>query len=652
MAEPQFSGQALLGSEVLDLDVAPDGSMVTVALADGHVKQWHTVDRRVADLGAPTEAPTKVQGSSDGSVVVAAAGPSATLFVRGAATQLPSGVGPIAVSPSGRRVVYLVDVTAGDHDIGDPFAGAFDIHLVAVGGRGALSDNIVGTIDRQPDSLRLIDDHRLVTMSDRGLTAGGRTPEIRTFTLDPFSQTSRFRMDPTPWWDFLGYLTPSGAQAFNGTKVIPTTAGDTSSVRWVGAIPAGWREVPTTSVSPDGSRVAWAESGKIVVSVTASTPEKVKQVSLLGGSTAVTQLRFADNNTLISSSGTDLRLWDLRRTSTTLLSTVAKSDNSGCPRCVPGTLSPNQDGTSVAIQPATAPLAVVDLHAGSNVTLDPEWTFLDWRDGSRFFAVRHNEQFDAPRTDPIIGEFTTGSARPISEFPLSGLTSDATVYRGAWSPSAGRLFIVTYDGELALDPESGILTSETKFVSHLSEDGQRMVVQNQGSDNARWQVKDTVSGQILKTFKADDLSIVDDLYFVGGHQLVRGTIDQVVVLGDDADSDLTLHPGILGAVQESMDGGYLVSGRDAHSIELIAPESGVLIQSLPMAARGTSTTLGGFSGDSSSLFLLDTNSDLRRLDLRPAIWLDQVCASVGRGLTPQEWTIVVGDQPPAQLACA
>ncbi|MEV0050266.1 TIR domain-containing protein [Saccharopolyspora shandongensis] len=108
----------------------------------------------------------------------------------------------------------------------------------------------------------------------------------------------------------------------------------------------------------------------------------------------------------------------------------------------------------------------------------------------------------------------------------------------------------------------------------------------------------------------------------------------------------------------SADGRYAAGVRGDGLLVLLDLASGGRIGqfSLPQPASGITGAVGrstaiAFTPDSRELLSLTSGGELLRWPLDPRAWAQRACAAAGRDLTSQEWRLVVGTEPAADLRC-
>ncbi|MGW7381844.1 nSTAND1 domain-containing NTPase [Streptomyces sp. NPDC054794] len=160
---------------------------------------------------------------------------------------------------------------------------------------------------------------------------------------------------------------------------------------------------------------------------------------------------------------------------------------------------------------------------------------------------------------------------------------------------------------------------------------------------------DVPTGRLVKSLPGHTTTVVSLAFSPDGRTLAAGSDDHAIRLWDTATgrirASLTGYTGKSGPLTFSPDGRTLAAGAESHTLRLWDATTGSTLATLQ---GHTSTVLAvTFSPDRRTLTTAGLDHTLRTWNAtpRPDDAIRKICHAIGRGLTPQEDTLYLPDQP-------
>ncbi len=653
--------------------VGSESGAVAAGLADGHVLLWSQGDGTPRQLFQLSRRVSSLAISRDGSVIVAADRARALLWRRDRPlTRLPVPLGKhadlVALSPSGETVAY---------------------HATSPGYEEGESITVAATADLS---------HRVVHRpAEEGVGFGGSLVLPSEDRLLIFGGGSWEWRRVSDWARLAGSNAAFGAHQYgeaisedgrfftatNGARVVPVwpTAGATDVGQSKMAIEVPVTDLTALALSPDGSKIAVAGSEDIYVApVPAATgPEEPYELSEpldptaqpvdLNGQASVGPglLAFAgDENRLLSASGSEIALWDLKQVDRLARETTVPL-SPACSACGTPSLAVSPDGTQLAATDGNGAAGFVQSLEG-----------LEERD-----VVPESELFEYTYGPPVwaaSGRFVAFPVWPsagASEAPVpTELPSTVRAWRGGEGGAVGVTDALVGDGNTVaiVDRQGNVYWQDAETGEQLERSpGPRALAFGEELEDAaidpspelvaivdqgRVTVEDLPSRQVIGRINAGQFATVA---FASEHLLVQrhdgslqvwsqnGATLQRTIPGDESYAwKPVTNPG----------GTVVVRRRSDGTMVLYDLETGTRLGSFE--TRGGSAFLRtgiAFSPDGATLYALSEAPDeinmgeFVRRDISDASLVKIACASAGRDLTTTEWRSFVGGDPPGDLSC-
>lgn len=673
-ASPELTAQAVFSGNI-ELMWASQDHVVTVFLDNRELEQWRPESGRVESVGRLDEAMVSdLTTSRDGAVVGVSYQTdyrqgdegfnAVALFAAGQRIEMPEATeGPVAISPSGRDVVYLVDVTP-HHSLPDVTAGAYEVHRATITDGALTGDGIVGRLYRRPTEMRLDDSGTLIVLSNPEHTSALTTIELSTYQLAPFVlKTRTIGLGGTAWVGYSGVLSVGGEYSFDGKRILPAdldglggSRSDPSGAFGTVDPPTVAGYVPRAAVSPDGTRVTTTLGGELKVHDLGSQTEPVLTIP---GSSSLSAVSMPDRDHIVSADEDTISLWDLSGEQALLTTQELVGPDVGCAaqNCVPSGVMPNDDGSLAMLEVFLGGLWLYDVASGEADQV-PGDVFLDWKDENHYFV---SALVDGVATIQL---YEAGDSQPSQAWPLPGLAASNggdppnpyEVRKGVWQPATGELILATSDSVLGLNPDDGALGTirSGESVVDLSADGTRVITWSMTNEVNEWSVIDLEDGDTIRHGS-------DELRFAGKHEVVATeylSTGREKLLATSQYPELGFANKTAGELVVSPDSDYVLTMPTGDRFVLHARADGTPTAEFSTFSIAASAAGAGFSGDSRYLFMLDISPDnpgaarIRRLTVSPENWADHVCDTVRRPLDAAEWTRVTGQESPASLVCS
>jgi WD40 repeat protein len=639
-ASPQLVRPLPMDAEVTASAVTEDGVVVVgdvagdvVRWTDGRAEKLMTVGGKVSSLAV----------SDDGSVVAAAAPDGVTVWRGGSTTLLTDLVEPTAVTveASGAAVAAsdlfttaLWDLAAGQPGYrGTIEVGGSDLtfaqgFLVMVGASGAWAVARVGPFQVvQTGSHGFAMTVRFVVSAD-GLVMAG------------VSETTDY-----PVW--------RGDETYSDQY-------DSSAVAHFGV--AGGLGI---AVSADGSLVASQGPGYLQVASVQDPTAAARLPTDLGGTGGVSSfntdaLTFGGSRYLVSASGNDALLWDLRQVSR-IGSSFAATVPIPCHGCGIGRMAVSPAGSHAVLWGLAAPddgPVIVDLATQRTMDLDPDlsaqFSALAWLGDDTLVGYRDSD-------DAVVTTGLDGSpATVVTQVPKKD-DSDDVVEIGVADGHAllvlrsGPVVDVDLDtgettprGALADDPRIG-----TAFSWRVAPDGSSVAVLTTEDDGSLVLLvmdpqADRVIAELpalgaaydatsrLHVFDGHNTSVVENGKV--GDSSPSGLVEETPPPVVSPDGEIVVSGGVDGTVslndlarQGSRFGSFTVPQHDGvYAVSEFTPDGARLVTAVPV---------------------VDGDSSIRLLSLDPKDWIAAACAVAARDLTADDWTRYGVGSAPDDLRC-
>jgi hypothetical protein len=658
-ASPHLVRYLPMGGPIAQLAGSGDGHVVVTGLADGRVLRWRLADRTPQTLFAFRSPVASIAVSQNGTTVLVSDGTDAHLWQDGRAPQrigAPPGekADVVALSPSGHTAV-VHGITPADARSNSTSIVVFDV----------ASGTVKATYDdplKSPSMLMELssDDELLLLDSGYGVWQRRR---ISDWSVEAASNAN-----------FGVHNYGVGASAdrrffteTNGASTIPVLRtnepSDLDHPPLTAHAPISGPD--SLTLSPNGSRLAVADSGTIYVSSIAQPSAPLTDpVALVGnGSINLDSVRFlGDNAHLISASGNAVTLWDLNQRDR--LSTAAPTPiQSSCNACTGPLTSVSPDGRRVAAVDGSGSSALVQALDGGQATIIP---------GSQLAFERI---YNAPVWD------STGQHVILPVSPTVTLPSGLPAVAHTW-PAGGSddLLAVTLssDGHTVIsvtargavywqDAETGALRqtmSGPQDLAHGSNSLQSAAFNTSADllatvDQGSATVIDLHRRTSVGTIGGGDISHVT---FSGRRLLVQRQSGNMEVWDDHGSVRERVIPGDAGYAWwppvANRQGTLVARQRLDTSVVLVDLDTGNVLATFPSASGSRALKTGvAFSPDSTQLVTITESSadsgpgQLVRRKISAAALVRTACMTAGRDLTAQEWQTYVGTTIPQNLSC-
>jgi WD40 repeat protein len=673
-ADPQVQRFLQAPGPVSALAVAPGGRVVVAGTRNGWVRGWNLSTFTPVSYGRMTGPVTGVAVSTDGSTVAATTGPAARTWVHGravASRAAPPGTRFTAagVSPSGNVAAFAA------------FPELDVLSTTARSWRQAQLDGF-GTWHRgrppQVTNLAVPSDTELVALD-------GRYGSWRRLALPSLTAagSARNTFGPSRYPAYTYALSPAGT-LFTHSYVAAGASLRVLSTRRSGSAAharPGGRLALALAISQDGRWIASEDASGIHVSHVSKPSQPARPPRSYPGAEPIfsTSLAFVgDSSTrLISASGNQLTLWDLRQYSR--IGQAARIPMSWkCGRVCPGPRLAIQPGGQAAaladsngnlllragLGPAFGTIAKIATGGTEELGL-PLWS----RTGNRLYvfgtrlsvvtaggkgrAVMASKDPNPPQALAL-----SADGRRLFAVDATGTVRIGPVPSGAAAPSAG----AAPSGGAVVPGPPGIRPNAALYQRQaaVSPSGSRAAVIDQSNQEV-YVINLTTRG----IWRVPGVKAFELAY--SGSRLVlqreNGNIDLRNANGTRVISSVQAGtPWNYGniAVSPGPAGQVLVAGERADGRGILADlGSGYLLGAFPIvkASPYQQTTMAFTPGRSSLVTVTEGNrrsSDgvLTQLSLVPAQWIRVACTTSGHSLTPGDWRRYISATPPSRLGCA
>jgi WD40 repeat protein len=659
-ASPKLVRYFPMGAQVNELAGSGDGNTAVAGLADGRVMRWTLAEPEPKELIRLPDAVSNLAISRDGGVVAASDGVHAMLWRRGhpiVPLRVPRGqeADIIAISPSGRTAVV--------HGAPETLGGAESISIV---------DVARATTKSVSDWRGLAAVSSMVAHSDA---------EVLLFDAGYGGWEQR----RIPDWGLkskagVGFGTHQwgGEPSADGRFVTGTNAASTIpvwSTNWQGDArrPAFTARAPISSpnslaLSPNGRRLAVADSGAIYVAPVAATKASRPAAIELVGHGAINDdgVRFfGDGFHLLSSSGERVAMWDLGQ-----IDRLAHPSRvpvpPGCSACPGARLAVSPDGKRLAIVGGFGDSALIqNLDDRAGIQALPggflDFTYLSpvWVNGGRrvVFPLQpaSGDRNASPPTDlpETVRVWPAGDGREIvtaAQVATNGravivVNSRGTIYRQD-AETGEILQILPGPPELRLGDNylrDAAIQSSAELVAMLSENDLTITALG--------------DGRVVGDIPARTISHVT---FSGSRLLLQrndGSLEVWDMRGSDRERVLPGDRSYVWPPVGNSQGTLVARQRSNGSIVLADLDSGAVLSSFAqMPIKGLQKTGVTFSPDGRFLITVTDSYDksgayliIRNISDEGLVRV--ACTSAGRDLSRAEWRRFVGPNPPEDLTC-
>jgi len=633
----------------------------------------------VSALGTAADGRSVVAGTSDGRVVrwSVRGGPGVTLARLGggqvAAVASDAAGTLVAAATTSRLSVWTA--TGGSRRIALPRAGSITAVGVSPSGRYIAAVTSTGTIlyDRRTSTMRSVantaEAYAVAMPSDSRLVIAGGGGSWQVLALPGLTDVVGPTTLSTGVHQILQVLSANGRfEGYaNGGATIPIW--DTAHTADLGTPQdlTGLSHGSTPqalSISPDGRRVAVADSGTIYVSGTSrGTSANTDQLSLPGaGRTTAVQFLGGHDDHLVTATGSSLALWDLDQPGRIGTRTQVEAP-AGCTACPAPLTDISPDGKLAATLPGYMQDVTVHRMApgGTQYTVigspSGAYQLLGWNRGSsEIFLIKDGTTFEAVRVGsgmPVIEQ----QPIPRSAYEILAYASASRRYIELSDSGSVRIVQQSGTGSL-LDVASPVPPGDTMVksevdptMSYLAEEFQSRQLHQEMS------VIDLKTGHTRQVGSGD----VTDFSFSGGYLVIQranrnveiwntaGTARKYLVRLDASVTD-PRDPLVAGSmlIEESSNGALATTqlGTGKFLGDLPAPVT------LPDTKTGLSTSPAGQPVAVTEGEPGDNEGTLVRWDISPSSWIRDACASAGRSMTPADWQQYADGSAPGSLACA
>ena len=650
-ASPALVRLLQVGAAVTSISPSADGAHVVSGSADGRVAEWSVTDGHRTVVATLPASVSGVAVSRDGTQVVATDGSRVQLWSPGAQRPLPAPPAATVTSVSISADGGLVGYTSATGDV--PEIDSVSIVDIASGARRTVVT---------PEPV----DH-LVLGTGTAVAFGGGSGywarlSLSTLATQAHGSTGFGGHDYASAIDSLG----SSYTYTNSARTIPVwrTAGrpDIDHPPLAGNGPG---VVPQAlALSPGGGRLAVADSGTVYVSATAKgksadAPYLARLTGTSGAPTSAVEF-LGDADHLVSSTGSQLAIWDLNQ-----LSRIAVRQPAlvpvACVACPGVTAVPSPDGRRIAyVSSAFNSVVVHDLGSGTDRS---------YGDLNAFSSDYGPPVWTADGRTLLVPRAATGSVDVVDAGTLrllrrwTGGVRATTVVDARWV-AAGQLAVVDNLGVVTLWDPAGAVSQRFSAPdlggAELAYSGQAAV--NGAGTQASFVTGTSVLVLDLRTrrvtvlVRTNDSNQATGVSYAGAHLLVSFTTAVRVYDSDRLALTRTLTSSGLLATARGSDASDLMAYQlDSGEVDVVDVGSATLVGAiaLPASVEGLKTGLA-FGSDGQSLFALTEGSDnpgqLERWSFEPDVVLASLCAAPGRTLTLAEWRVLAGSRSP-DLSC-
>lgn len=648
-----------MGGDVTYLAGSGNGRFVVVGLADGRVFRWQVARSDPILICKLHDAVTSLAVSSSGTVVVASDGSSARLWRSGHGTRVlsvPAGqrADLVALSPSGLTAV-VQGFTSNSPGV--------SVTVFRVSGAAAKSVH-PGPGPR----ISLIGEwFEMVLPSDREVVLEDVEGYWERRRLPDWSLLESGRADG------LGAHTSPGTPAADGRYLTATSLSGIFPVSTTARRPPfGQAHLTATApisafvgpdavaLSPDGTRLAVADSGDIFVAPVGKAGASRSQAIDLTGSGSVSTLAFLGSDTeLASASGDQVVLWNLRQVDRLARSTQINLGNN-CPQCVPPAIEISPDGTLAAIVGDNSGTAMIQplSSAAGRARVAPLGDYLygppAWDGNSRVLLPVFPSSGEATVTPPT-------TAATIFRIWDGGIGSGAIVAAAATAKGTTEILVDGQGQTYIEDTQTGTVRKKIPRPAGLSADSGGDAAVRIAPDLVA--VNDSRSVTIVNADTGHPVGRVPSrggsyLTFSGSHLLVQRADGSLEVWTDRGTARQRIIAGTLnnGQAVGNSQGTVVAIPQINGPLDLYDLTSGTLLDTIPPLLDSASGAIGvAFAPNGRQLVtvtsLTNGYSEMVVRDISGHALVQAACRTAARSLSTAEWQSFVGSTTPAHLAC-
>ncbi len=645
-ATPQITSYHPVGGQITALAAAGAVPALVAATDAREVVRWVSGHREtVAQLDEPA---TSAGISDDGDVISIVTNSGATLWSPGRmfAVDIPEGyeTGPSAVSPSGRTAFFHISSS----DTSDGFRGRLiTIDTQQLTTRTAPSDGLFSGMYATSDT-------------DVALYGSGGHWERRsgdTVTVAGMTQVGNHSQAEA--------LSPSGGHFTfsNGSEEIPVWtagAGDVEMQPYRSAlVPGSSRDA--LALSPDGTQLAVSDGGTVYVASVSDNPQPATSATKLPGNQRITLLRFVGAHRLVGAAGDRIVSFDLSRTSRLATIHTGIELPWPCNACSAIRLAMRPDGdalsvvggqtTALVLDLTTPDLAPITIRSGGPVS---NYTQALWTADNNQLILTLDQGYGPSETEVL----TAGERR------LRRWDEAREARLGLSRAPDGLIYDVDLHGEvLVRDPTTGQVRSTIPGPRDLRPDETETAVPIASIDPDRGRAAVIQAGQLrlqdLATGNTRTLlnTGATDAAFAGPHLLVRrddGMLEIREAPSFDILTEYPANPAVDPRSRPTGNGALLAQVMVDNRVSLTDALTGIEIGSLPFGPRQEGRmAAAAFTPDGTKLILAAPGPDgeVQMWDVSPQRWIATACATAGRDLSAEEWTLATRTSPPSDLRC-
>jgi WD40 repeat protein len=682
LASPKLTYVAHAGAAISALAARPDGSAVLTGWNDGTIASFNPSTTRWTRLAKLPHGIVDLASSRDGHTVVATDGYVVdALQVGQAPRQLGTSRHPdlyaVAVSSDGATAAYesatftsstlTATSTDGEWQVSQILRNASFTHISLSAGYLFGFDGAYGNWAKMS-----LSDLRVLATLRPGF---GVHDYASAMSADGSAITYTNSAPQIPIWDTA--VSRQGAPNPQNFQANPTRWG-----RGPGVDPQAM------ALSPDGKRLAIADSGTIYVTDPASDTNNTSQVAQLTGLSeqSISHIVFLDDIHLAATSGSTLTLYDLTQVSPLTISQPGQV-TAACTACPGSAVFPSPDGGKVAFMDGAGPVTSLVIH--------------DMRTGREVSYTEHSAASSATLGPPVwspngpfllIPQAADGSVDVLSAATLKRVrTWPASHHAGTIVSSrfvnGGRQFVtVAKDGRVTVrDGSTGDILRLTAPTQPIGEDigaePQWASVNSTGTRLTLLNLKGVFSVDLARGTAtrlpmqsewaellgssvtehgiqyATSVAYAGDTLRISGYQV--GGTNWVNIYRNDGTTlvrRVTLSEGVLEDPVASESGQLVAFQANSGAVTLLDAATDKQIGSFPLTAsvEGFKTGLA-FTATGKYLFTVTDSADtgpgtVERWSLDPTAITDRLCYLAGRTLTIQEWHQLAGGRA-ADTAC-
>ncbi len=643
--ESLMSGPHLVAEMAFDSPKAvttnESGSIVAIVDQEGNLLRWDIEESETVDIGpACKERAGRLQMSNDGRVIVGNCLDEESGFAYLDGNSLDIGeIYQISVSPSGDSLLYhpmaqshLLWATDIDRDI-DPqmVEGSYFWFTLR-------NDQTFTTID-EVESVGTVYD---VNSSDAlgQYEIGDSSPEYQTF----LSRTGE------AFWDSMGLWTLPDDGTSAGGPLFIDPKGATHDYEWM-------------AISDKGDTAAYVvEGGSLQVTTPAQSIENVKVRANLEASDDVKAIAIGGSDVVVAAHDGVISVWNLGESSevvkTSRLPENRVSFESGSMGGTGLRMCPNDTGSMLALGDSYG-FIIVDSNAESVFEIEDmshgAIHFLGWQTDTEFLYF----------SEGYIRIYDAEGRREVRQWLVPADVEEVLV--GGLEGETGLVLLADSQAIHRFAPEMGVneeFNLNGKSVESFSRDGSLVILSQDADgeyDEVVYEIWDSkLEHQILASkghsleFVADNVVLTDD-YESSQYELID--------LTNGERSGLSSQSVKFDRLPVSADGNMIASTGTKGYVILMNRLSKQKLVQLPVhlfrGTEGYEWAHGAFSGNGKRFVMIsDTSSDgyyseptLTVVELDPDWMMKEVCRTVGRSITDEEWTRVTGLDIPRVLPC-